>query len=69
MERVQSHIIKVLAGLHDERSPLSLVDLHPALTEELPAAQQTLSVTHLSQTDHVKLFKMFICRMLIWSHS
>lgn len=36
-EPVQSHIIEMLAGFHDVRSPLCLVDLHPALTEELPA--------------------------------
>lgn len=37
---VQSHVIEMLAGLHDVRSPLCLVDLHPALTEELPAELQ-----------------------------
>lgn len=31
----RTYIIEVLAGFHDERRPLCLIDLHPALAEEL----------------------------------
>ena len=37
LRRLQSYVIKVLAGFHDIRSAFCLIDFHPALTEELPA--------------------------------
>lgn len=40
-KKVGSYVIKVLAGLHDVWSPLSFIHLHPALTQKLPAGQET----------------------------
>lgn len=56
----QSYIIKVLTGLHDVRSPLCLVELHPALTQELPAGQEMFSII---QCDHTPFSFHFIIIM------
>lgn len=32
-----THVVEVLGGFHDVRGPLVLLQLHPALPEELPA--------------------------------
>ena len=43
----------MLAGLHDVRRPLHLVNLHPALTEELPGVVLHWGLHHDSE-DEIK---------------